>query len=345
MIVDKRLNEARNFIKNASNQLTALTQQLLLARCLYRIGRAGVGHDYLAGGLNAHLASTNAQDRFNAHIVMAHLCDAVSKYDESYNHAAAAFREVRRSTERWMLAGQVRALHGLDMAAKMRLGPGISIPEVGYRSKIALRRKMRLLAGYAWTAFRMKALMRQLGKSKSDAEPWITVTRNRYLDHKVVFWSMIASLRLLRPFRQFVASRFTAIAREANSADIQAADIEIVSHCSKEMNKMGMPVSRELELAAMAYDLIGDPINRALLHRASGMQYLNDKNDAAARVEFERMLTLALDCGNAATVLKAALLLYRAGGTLDRDKVRALTKCATGQGYEELAEAVCRLLD
>jgi hypothetical protein len=342
--IDNRLDEARTFIKNAPYQLTALTRELLLARCLFRIGKAGLAYDYLDPELTKHLSSNEAQDRFNAHITMTHLCDAVSRYDESYRHAEAALREASSYNESWAIAGRVRAMHGLDMAAKMRVGPGINIPEVSFRGKIGPIVKLRLLSRYAWTGHRMKALMRSLENNNCSTEPWMAITKNRYLDHKVVFWSMIASQRAMRPFRRLLASRFAEIARLASNADCQAADVEILAHCAKETNKIGMPLTCALEFAAIAYDLIGDPINRALLHREAGMRYLRDGDEDAARREFETMLDLSLDCGNAATVLKAAMLVHKLGGTMDRNRVYISATCITGQGYQRFAKAICHLL-
>ena len=343
--VPQALDRARLALQ-AGRALTEREQELFLAACLRRVGLSGRADRYFLLRLPLHLAEADGRRRLQARLMVAALADDISDYRRSEQEALAARAEAdellaARPEEPQLLAGKVSALHAIAMAKKMQLGPRVTLPEVELRPRRDWQGFLRVAVVYALFALRMRQLVRRLDRVAAVRDPWRLLAWNRYFDHRLVGWALVARAP---GTRAWVARRLRRLEGQARDLGDTTADAHVLAHVQKQLQDLGEDVSKELGLALMAYELLGDPQNRALVHRNDAIAFERQGRIDEARREYESMLALALACGSNATALKAIIGLHSIGGTVDRDVALQVTKAVTGEGYERLAAALRRAL-
>lgn len=268
-----------------------------------------------------------------------------SDYRQSEQHAAAALDEagdlLQQRLEPQVLAGKVRALHAVAMARKMQLGPLVALPEARFQPRISWPERLRLGFTYLVFGLRIRQLLRGLDRRAPALDPWRLLAWNRYFDHWLVLHALISQLP---GARWFVARRLRRLARTALDLGAGNADPHVLAHVQKQLQGLGQDLPADLELAVAAYELLGDPLNRALVHRNRATTLQRAGRIEEAKREYEAMLALALECGSNATALKALVGLRALGAPIDRDVALSVSAGVTGKGYEELAAAFQRAL-
>lgn len=348
-MIDDELSRIENEARSSCS-LSMDQKRLLLAICLARVGAPMRALEYLRSHptLGARLGR---EDQVLLLVTMARLSDCVSDYRASEDFAKAGLTEINRpgafALDDKAVALRVQGLHALSMAKKMQLGPSFSYggTDVDFMpNPVAVA---VVLTRYIWAASRMKLLLGSLDSrpSNSRADVWQFFAWHWYLDHMLVLFSLLeAGFGRAPGLRALWHWWIQRSLRRLEAKALQNGDARVLAHVQKELQRHGFESTAKLALAFTAYDLVTDPLNRALVHRNAGDSLLNRERRTDAKREFEKSLLRAIECGSRATVLKALVGLHVCGETITASDLDSHVRGISGLGYERFITQFRRAL-
>jgi len=337
--VEKLISEATTKIQSRI-QVSTHTKRLFLGLCLDSIGWHRQAMTYLENQPPDFKEHLRDEDRIRFHLAMARSYDRVSNYVEMEKSASEARRagesllREEKTSERISLV--VEALQAQAMGQKMQMGPMIQYDRADVDFNPPKTEVLKMFLIYIGHFIRMRWLLRYADP------PLESVHANHawywYLDHSITLYAFIrAAGRAIKLHKLLgVFSKITNLALKwIRKQAYEVGDSMTLGSVGK-YRHMDQVESEEniREEVLGTYDLITHPVNRALVHRNAGDQYLAKGEKKRAKEEFKKCLQIARECGNSATVLKALVGLHVAtGDSIKKDELLKLRDEISGEGY------------
>lgn len=291
-----------------------------------------------------------------AHLGLWWQYDLLSDYPRALHEAKAAHQWSKRVGSQKptrKIALRIASIHALQLARKMMLGPRLSplYGEVATRPK--LLPYLVAVGRLAHSTHRMKRSIDRLedtdpGHDPEWSESWRALAWNRYLDHRLIELAVYQGIGetlqgVVGPVGRAILRTVRRTHDRLTSLAWKEGDAETVAHVQKQIALKGEQAQADIALSLHAYDLLVDPVNEGLVHRARAEAALRRGDLATALRRFARFLELARDSGNEANRLKALAGLFVAGGRLDEEELLALQEHFAGTRYALTVEKLIKL--
>lgn len=316
-------------------------KHLLYSICLMRVGKPAPALDHLLSRPDLKYR-LEREDRALLALTKARLADCLSDYDAAEEFARVGLRELRSARANKSCAKRValrlQAYHALSMAKKMQLGPIFAYGNRDIDFKPRKSGALNVLLRYIWTGARMRWLLhsgyRYAERVDDESDVWTFFAWHWYLDHTLVLLSLAdAALRTIpglgRLSRYAIRRSLLLLGKRAD----RQGDARVLAHVQKELQAHGHTSDALLKLAVSAYELVTDPLNRALINRNAGDAAYSKGDIERAIDRYKAVLVDARACRSAATALKAYVGLYVCGEKISESDLQSDCGGLTGVGY------------
>jgi tetratricopeptide (TPR) repeat protein len=343
--IRQRIVTEKGPMLTSSVRLSETVKRLFLGLCLNAVGNHRHSCQVLESVAADLKSLPRTELRARALVAYARALDCVSDYEGAGREADAALRvldgdstSVPIPSERIEL--RVAALHMQAMSIKLQAGSQMAYGDARVDWSPPIASTGSILYRYVRNWY---AMWRSLTPAPSSVEldvhglhAWYW-----YLDHSIILYAFIEEVtrrtRLLSvaPVRRALSSLLSTLRDNAN----KVGDSFALANIRKYEYKLA-GAAEDYDQAIDIYELITDPINRAVLERDAGLAALRLKDLGEARKRFERALDISKRCGSAATELKALVGLIVCGSPLDRAELERLRGEIGGWGFRRYIDSL-----